>query len=119
MTRGSRLSAARDTSLAILAAELTDAAYAVALRHGVSGSWIDLQLALWGVLAQAVEQAEPPSAACPDEIEAWREGFLADLIAAGYRAALRHGLRRPFLQVVCDLYEALRPLVARIEGSAP
>jgi hypothetical protein len=33
-------------------------------------------------LAQALERAEPPSAACLDEIEAWREDILAEAIAA-------------------------------------
>ena len=62
--------AARDLSLAILAAELTDVAYAVALRHGVSGSWIDLQLDLWRVLTEAVERGESPPAGCLDEFNA-------------------------------------------------
>jgi hypothetical protein len=38
----------------IFAAELTDAAYRVALRHGVSGSAIDLELNLWHVIAEKV-----------------------------------------------------------------
>ena len=102
---------ARDLSLAILVAELTDVAYAVALRYGVSGSWIDLQLDLWGVLAEAVERAESPSTGSLDEIETWREGLLADMTAVAYRTALRHGLRGPFLEVGRGLYQALRPVV--------
>ena len=58
------------SSLASLAAKLTDAAYAVALRHGVSGSWIDLQLELWRALTDAIERAESLSAACLDECNA-------------------------------------------------
>jgi hypothetical protein len=50
--------------------KLTDAAYAVALRHGVSGSWIDLQLDLWRVLTEAVERGESPPAGCLDEFDA-------------------------------------------------
>jgi hypothetical protein len=35
-------------------AQLTEAAYLVALRHGGEGSWIDLKLDLWEVLADAI-----------------------------------------------------------------
>jgi hypothetical protein len=49
---------AGQASLASFTAELTDAAYTAALRHGVTGSWIDLQLDLWRVLTEAVERGE-------------------------------------------------------------
>ena len=58
------------SSLASFTAKLTDAAYAVALRHGVSGSWIDLQLDLWRVLTDAVVRGEAPPAGCLDPFEA-------------------------------------------------
>jgi hypothetical protein len=45
-----------DASLEILAAEFADAAYHVALRHGVGEKWIDLQLDLWGALTQVIEK---------------------------------------------------------------
>jgi hypothetical protein len=38
-----------------VAAEVTDAAYRVALRHGVSDKWLDLQLNLWEALTHAIE----------------------------------------------------------------
>jgi len=44
-----------DVSLENLAAELTDAAYQVVLRHGLGDKWLDLQLDLWGALTQAIE----------------------------------------------------------------
>jgi hypothetical protein len=37
-----------------LAAELSDAAYQIALRHGLADSWIDLELGLWRALATKV-----------------------------------------------------------------
>jgi hypothetical protein len=43
-----------DSSLEALAAELTAAAYPVALRHGVVDKWLDLQLELWRVLTDTV-----------------------------------------------------------------
>ena len=38
------------------AAELTAAAYPVALRHGVGGKWLDLELDLWRVLTETVQK---------------------------------------------------------------
>jgi hypothetical protein len=38
------------------AAELTNAAYPVALRHAKGDSWVDLELDLWRVLAATVER---------------------------------------------------------------
>ncbi len=37
-----------------LAAELTVAAYELALRYGVRDKWHDLQLDLWGAMTQAL-----------------------------------------------------------------
>jgi hypothetical protein len=45
----------RNISLESFAAELTSAAYPVALRHGSNGSWLDLELALWKALAETVK----------------------------------------------------------------
>jgi hypothetical protein len=45
-----------DDSLENLAAELTDAAYRVALERGFGDKWLDLQLDLWGALTQAIEK---------------------------------------------------------------
>lgn len=44
----------QETLLENFAAELTEAAYLAALRHGVAGSWVDLELDLWHVLADKV-----------------------------------------------------------------
>ena len=52
--------AAPDASSEHFAAELTDAAYRVALRHGVGDKWLDLQLDLWGALTQAIENRSGP-----------------------------------------------------------
>jgi hypothetical protein len=52
----------RDTLLENFAAEVTSAAYAVALRHGVEDKWLDLQLELWEALKKTVKKWEqgPP-----------------------------------------------------------
>jgi hypothetical protein len=45
-----------DPLLEALAAELTAAAYPVALRHAVVDEWLDLQLELWRALTDAVKK---------------------------------------------------------------
>ncbi len=45
-----------DTLLVNFAAELTNAAYRVVLQHGMAGSWVDLELDLWKVLAERVQE---------------------------------------------------------------
>jgi hypothetical protein len=45
----------RDVPLENLAAELTLAAYRVALRTRTRGTWLDLELDLWRELADTVE----------------------------------------------------------------
>jgi hypothetical protein len=42
--------------LEALAAELTAAAYPVALRHRAGETWLDLQLELWQVLTETVRK---------------------------------------------------------------
>ena len=43
-------------ALEVFAAELTAAAYRVALRHGAGDKWLDLELDLWSVLTQTVRK---------------------------------------------------------------
>jgi hypothetical protein len=62
---------ARDAGPALedFAAELTRAAYAVALRHGVGDKWLDLELDLWLALTETVRQCGRglPRAGCPGD----------------------------------------------------
>ena len=46
----------RETSLDTFAAELTRAAYCIALRHKKPGSWVDLELDLWKALGETVQR---------------------------------------------------------------
>ena len=55
MHETARATADRAVLLEAFVAELTCAAYHVALRHG-AGQWLDLQLRLWHALADTVEQ---------------------------------------------------------------
>jgi hypothetical protein len=50
-----------DRMLETLAAELTAAVYPIALRHGVRGKWLDLELDLWRVLKETVKNWERKS----------------------------------------------------------
>ena len=43
-------------ALEVFAAELTTAAYCVALRHGAGDKWLDLELDLWRVLTETVRK---------------------------------------------------------------
>src|SRR5215475_3633548 len=60
--------------LTSFAADLTDAAYSVVLRHGIGGSWIDLQLDVWRVLAASITETPRPESRspAPGEFYAWR-----------------------------------------------
>jgi hypothetical protein len=49
----------RDSLLENFAAELTHAAYPIALRHRITGSWLELELGLWTVLAETVKRWGP------------------------------------------------------------
>ena len=50
-----------------LAAQLARAAYSVALKHGVEGSWIDLEVEMWDALSRILENHEShgaPACSC-------------------------------------------------------
>jgi hypothetical protein len=55
MNRDDTTRADRDAPLDRLAAELTLAAYRVALRTRTEGTWLELQLGLWRAMADTVE----------------------------------------------------------------
>jgi hypothetical protein len=56
MNSTARTARDRDTSLGTFVAELTTAAYGVALRHGAGHSWLDLQLEMWRALTDTVQK---------------------------------------------------------------
>jgi hypothetical protein len=101
------------TSLGNFAAELTEAAYPVALKHGLAGSWIDLELDLRKVLAATLERRgrQPLEAQSLEQIEVWREALLSELTRTAYDAVLQHGLKGPFIKVELDVYRALRSVI--------
>lgn len=46
------------------------------------------------------------------------EEFLAELAAAAYGVALRHGIKGPFIEVELDLWHELRDVLTRHEEDA-
>jgi hypothetical protein len=102
-----------DPLLETFAAELTGAAYGLALRRGVRGSWVDLELDLWHALTDTVRRwARPsPRAGRPGEFEVWREGLLGGLTDAAYLTTLRYGVRGSCREVEWGLYRAFRSLI--------
>jgi hypothetical protein len=49
----------RDAALEAFAAELTDAAFPVALQHGAGTDWLDVKLELWRAIDRAVRKWTP------------------------------------------------------------
>src|SRR5258708_429278 len=96
----------RDMQLENFAAELTTAAYPLALRQGIRSSWIKVELGLWRALAGTVKKWAPerPPAALTDEFEAWREGLLLDLTKRALYVAAKHGIKGSLLQAELGLY---------------
>jgi hypothetical protein len=105
------------------AAELTTAAYLVALRHGATSQWLELQLELWRALSATVAKGEGEfTARCePSQLAFSAEDFLAELAYVAYRVALPYGRRRSFLDLELELYQTFRRIVecAEREWAAP
>jgi hypothetical protein len=104
-----------DTQVENLAAELTCAIYPIALRHGMAGSWIKVELGLWRALAETVKRwaREWPPAGSSDEFEIWRERFLVNLTESAFCIAVKHGIKGSLLEVELCLYRALRLVIGR------
>ena len=88
----------RDILLEDFTAELTCAAYAVALRHGWGNQWLDLELDLWRVLTDTVQKWGRGSAPRPEAAYVcdW-SGGQSEAVHGGVRDGLGEGRddRRP------------------------
>jgi hypothetical protein len=109
----------RETLLENFAADLTTAVYPIALRHGMAGSWIKVELGLWKALAETVKKwsRERPPAGNPDEFKTWREGFLVELTEGAFYVAVKHGIKGSLLEVELGLYRAFRLVIRRRYGA--
>src|SRR5947207_625216 len=72
------------------AAELSDAALEVELRHGVAGPSVEVELGVWHALEAAAQRTAAGAA------------------DAAYRFALARGFRGSFAELELDLWRALR-----------
>ena len=88
------------------AAEMTTAAYAVAMRHCATSRWLELQLALWRALSATFENTE-------SDMVLQSEDFCAEAADVAYRVALPFGRRRSFLELELELYQTLRQTAAK------
>jgi hypothetical protein len=84
-----------------LVADLSDAAFAVAAHHGLQGSSVDQELALWHALGRAARKPAPPR----------REDFVGRLTEAAYQVALRQGFHGSFVDLELDLWRTLGNVV--------
>jgi hypothetical protein len=105
----------RDILLENFAAELTNAVYPIALRRGMEGSWINVELGLWRALTETVKKwaREWPPVGSSDEFEVWRQGFLVELTEDAVFIAVKHGIRGFLLELQLDLYRVFRLVVRR------
>jgi hypothetical protein len=96
-------------SLDNFAAELTGAVYPVALHRGLVGSWVEVELGLWRVLAESLERWVPerPRSAPGDTFAAWRAGLLMDLTEGAVGVTVKHGIKGSRREVESDLSRAL------------
>ncbi len=118
MSDNPRAACNRDGLLENFAAELTSAAYPLALRQGIRGSWLNVELGLWRALAETVKKwaREWPAPGSPDEFKVWRTGFLVDLTASAIFVAGTHGIRGSLREVELGLYRAFRLVLRRRYG---
>jgi hypothetical protein len=110
----------RDTHLENIAAELTSAVYPLALRHGMNGSWIKVELGLWRALAETVKKwaGKWPQARPADQLKAWQDGLLLDLTDGAFYIAVKNGINGPLLEVELGLYWAFRSVIRRVVQEA-
>jgi hypothetical protein len=115
MTDNHRTAPDRDIRLENFAAELTRAVYPLVLVRGLKGSWIEVELGLWRVLAGTVKKwaGQQPSAAPSEELDAWREGLLVDLTESAFSIAVRNGIKGSLLELELGLYRAVRRVARR------
>jgi hypothetical protein len=61
-----RTAGSRDIVLENFAAELTEAAYPVALRMNGGANWLDLELNLWRILTETVKDQQDALRPCAE-----------------------------------------------------
>jgi hypothetical protein len=97
------------------AAELTSAVYRIALRQGIDGSWVRVELALWKAVGKTVRTwaSECPPAESSGQFKVWRKGLFMDLTNSAFSIAVKYGMTGSELEMV-GLYQAFRSAVKRV-----
>jgi hypothetical protein len=89
-----------------LAAELTDVAYPMALRQGVQGFSVDVELDIWrAIYGTLQEMPDPFLISAPETMRLWDDA-LARLTDAAYKVALLRGFRGTFVDFELRLWDA-------------
>jgi len=111
MNEPSALVGGWDPVMERFAAELTEAAYPIALLHGVQQRWLEMELHLWHALSATVRKRGRHLPQVPLQRLAvpW-EDFLAELTDAAYRTMLGFGVRGSFLEVELSLHQTFRTM---------
>src|SRR4051812_26061986 len=89
-----------------LAAHLTEVAYPVALRHGVQGFSVDVELDIWKAIHQALHELSNLVSARTTPTRRLWEDVLARSTEAAYQVALRRGFRGTFVDLEVGLWDA-------------
>jgi hypothetical protein len=103
------LGALRNTSSNLkerLAAELTDVAYPMALRQGVQGFSVDVELDIWRAIYGTLQEMPDPFLIKASETLRLWEAALARLTDAAYKVALLRGFRGTFVDFELRLWDA-------------
>jgi hypothetical protein len=85
------------------------------LANRPKAPWVAVELSLWTALLETVRRWArlQAAAASLDDVEAWQEGLLVDLVQSAYHVALRSGIKGSLLELKLCLYRAVR-LVTRL-----
>jgi len=89
-----------EVSVEEFAGAVADLAYPVALKHGVKGSSVDIELDVWQALRAAIGGKQLSGRPAANEAS-------AELTQAAYQVALRRGFSGSFVDVELDLWKAL------------
>jgi hypothetical protein len=91
------------------AAALGDSAFQILTRHGVKGESVDLELELWRAIRAVLRRRERYAHVLGPVVGGRQPGSeTAEVTAAAYDVALRHGFGTSFLDLELALWSDLR-----------
>src|SRR5271166_6157020 len=110
----------RNARLESVAANLASAVYSIVLRHGIRGSWIQMEVGLWKVLTDTIQKwaREKPPDGARNEFKRWREGLLVDLTESAFYIVEKYKIQGAPLEVELALYRAFRGVIRHVGQKA-